>query len=146
MTTEPRMTKYLGAPPMLKRMIYLKFCVAKKISECIEGQNADLELFIFEEKPRKPILLCNSCKRKVCQDSCGKEEYTEHIQRGYLAMDEDGEKIMIDISPFYKGSIKELNDEEAYRVKGKIREYKGKLYMTADEVLIGNSEHFLVTH
>lgn len=140
--SEPSMKKYTNSNLKLLKEFYRTKYVAKKISDCLEGQNADLELVILEEQPRKPIMLCNKCKHKVCLYDCGKKEYVEHTQKGYLAIDVDGQKIVIDISPFYNGSIKELEIEQVYCVKGKIKEYNKKLYITADAVVLGNLNNF----
>ena|SRR2546428_2223418 len=143
-SSEPSMKRHVKANPKVKKELYRIHHVARKISECLVGQNADLELFILEEKPRQPIVLCSKCKRKVCKYDCGKKEYAPHPYRGYVAIDlEDGEKIGIDISPFYDGSIRELEMEKMYSVKGKIKEHDHKLYITTDEILSGNPEHIL---
>lgn len=137
---DPRASRYLSNIPLITAF-YFKNHKATRVAKCVNGAGAELQLIIVKMFDDRNMKLCTGCKRKTCQESCGKEDYDDMVakkfmgcDRNYEGEDPDEANIAVSIAPWdthkFEDILSDLEEDAAIDVSGTIRTYEnnGKEY------------------
>lgn len=128
----PKYKRFLNNMEFLT-MLWLENNTPTKIKDCIVGGKARLALTIVNEGTRRPVKLCSGCMAKTCKDDCGKQDYQDYDGKSYMAGDEHGGVIRINVAPF-KTDIPDLVKEQMYEVYGVIKEWKEQKEINVESI------------
>ena len=125
---QPRLKRFLASGEIdMLREIYAKKHVCKKVRDILDGQVAELTLYIVTEgKQQKPTSQCKDCGQMAKACKCeGGGDLVEVCGRNYTAVDETG-KITLNVPPWKARIIGKLKEETDYIVKGTIDSFDPK--------------------
>lgn len=125
---DPRLKRFLQTDSMeMLNEIYAQKHICKKVRDVMEGQRAELTLYVMSEgKKQKESSLCTDCSQMAKHCDCeGGGNLVAVRGRSYTAVDETG-KININVAPWNSKKLGKLKEGFDYFVKGKIEIFDPK--------------------